>query len=378
MEETHQLIEKVKAAIQGGKSDEEIHQLFAPFLGKDLERDLRFFEGLATIPERKTVQLLCRLLEASGERTAKKVIKRSLYRLKAKGIAPEEAPSPRGESILRPLQADPPEGFGSGIDFLGKRLLVMAIPHGSRRWTVMEGIVSDVWGLGDFSRDEMTRKEFRSFLEEIRKKNPFPLVQMEPSYAGFLFRQAYQVTVNGNGKMPPDYPRCKGEIEKIGKDHEKPLIYSYIRADEVMEDDHFLKKSGDLLKVDFLQTWGIEVEQIKPYADAVSEAEESKIVLSQAQKEARFHGVYQKALTDLFPEEKRLLFKRRLEETAYLLFKLGKEEEARISLAAALDLEKPPHPIQPNPFLYQLVIKSIFAVLAEADEKKEPSLIVKP
>ena len=65
---------------------------------------------------------------------------------------------------------------------------------------------------------------------------------------------------------------------------------------------------------------------------------------------------------------------------AYLLFKLGKEEEARVSLAAALDLEKPLNLIQPNPFLYQLVIKSIFTLLAEAYEKKakEPSLIVKP
>jgi hypothetical protein len=65
---------------------------------------------------------------------------------------------------------------------------------------------------------------------------------------------------------------------------------------------------------------------------------------------------------------------------AYLLLQLKREEEARVSLAVAVDLEKPLNLIQPNPFLFQLVIKSIFAVLAEAYEKKvkEPSLIVKP
>jgi hypothetical protein len=85
-------------------------------------------------------------------------------------------------------------------------------------------------------------------------------------------------------------------------------------------------------------------------------------------------------LSELFTRERRFLYQRRLEEMAYALFKLGRQEEARVALAVAIDLEKPVNPIQPNPFLFQLVIKSIFTLLAEAYEKKvkEPSLIVKP
>jgi hypothetical protein len=94
----------------------------------------------------------------------------------------------------------------------------------------------------------------------------------------------------------------------------------------------------------------------------------------------RFQGIYQKALTELFSGERRFLYQRRLEEMAYVLLKLGREEEAKISLSVALDLEKPLNLIQPNPFLYQLVVKSIYSLLAETYEKKskEPSLIVKP
>jgi hypothetical protein len=45
-----------------------------------------------------------------------------------------------------------------------------------------------------------------------------------------------------------------------------------------------------------------------------------------------------------------------------------------------MDLEKPLRPIQPSPFLFQLVTQSIFSLLAEAKEKKakDVSLIVKP
>jgi hypothetical protein len=59
---------------------------------------------------------------------------------------------------------------------------------------------------------------------------------------------------------------------------------------------------------------------------------------------------------------------------------LGREEDARVCLATAVDMEKPVNPIQPNPFLFQLVVNAILDFLEEAHEKEkqEPSLIIKP
>ncbi len=244
----------------------------------------------------------------------------------------------------------------------------------------MHGVISDTQGLIDFSGEEMTRKGFRGFFEEVQEKSPFPLVEMEASYVGFLFSQAYQLTLEKKRALPQDYLRLKNEIEGVKKDYERPLIYSFLQADEIAGDDRILRRGGELLKADVIYSWKIEEDQIRPYADEVWEAEESKIVLAQTQKEARFQGIYQKALSELFTSERRFLYQRRLEEMAYIFFKLGREEEAKISLTVAIDLEKPASPFQPNPFLFQLVIKSIFTLLKEAYEKKvkEPSLIVKP
>jgi hypothetical protein len=257
---------------------------------------------------------------------------------------------------------------------------LLAIPHSGRGGTVMEGVISDTLGLVDFSGEEMTRKGVRIFLEQIKKNSPFPLVEMEASYVGFLFAQAYRSTLERKEVVPHDYLRFKGEIEDMKKEYEKPLIYSYLASDEAAGEDRRLGRGGDLLKLDLFSGWRIDEDLVGRYADEVREAEESKIVLHPTQKEARIQGIYQKALSELFSGERRFLYKRRLDEMAYVLFKLGKEEEARISLAVALDLEKPLNLIQPNPFLFQLVVKSIFTLLAEADEKraKEPSLIVKP
>jgi hypothetical protein len=380
MENVQALIENIKSDIQNDKSEEEVIQSLLPLFGKNPEFDEQVADRLSTIPDVKIAKVLQKMLQVCNEKRVRKNIKRSLYRLKSKGVAVEEIPPRREESILRPLQAEPLKGFGGGFDFLGQRFLLLVVPHTGRGWKVMQGVVSDVNGLVDFSGEEMTRKGFKEFFEEVQAKSPFPLVEMEACYVGFLFLQAYQHSLEKKGPVPQAYLRSKSEIEGIKKDYERPLIYSFLQADAIADDERILRRGGDLLKADLFNSWKIEGDQIRPYADEISEAEGSKIVLNQAQKEARFQGIYQKALSDLFSGERRFLYKRRLEEMSYLLFKLGREEEANITLAAALDLEKPLNLFQPNPFLLQLVVKSIFALLAEAHEKsaKEPSLIVKP
>jgi len=380
MEKVETIVDQVRTDIQDGKSDEEIFQALQSLLGKDSEFDGHLAESLTTLSDSKTARILQRMLKISKEKKVQKTIKRSLYRLKSKGISIEEASPKKEASILRPVQSEPPEGMGGGFDSLGQRFLLLVIPHSGRGGTVMEGVISDTLGLVNFSGEEMTRKGARMVVEEIQKKSPFPLVEMEASYVGFLLTQAYRSTLERKEAVPQDYLRLKGEIEGVKKEYERPLIYSYLPSEEVAEEDRRLGRGGDLLKDDLFSGWRIEEDLIRRYADEIQEAEESKIVLHPTQKEARLQGIYQKALSDLFSGERRFLYKRRLEEMAYLLFKLGKKEEARLSLAVVLDLEKPLNLIQPNPFLLQLILKSIFILLAETREKKakEPSLIIKP
>jgi hypothetical protein len=380
MEKAKMLVEEIRKNIEDGKSGEEIFQSLRPLLGKESEFEGQLAESLATLPYVETAKILQSMLEISSKKTVQKIIRRSLYRLKSKGISTEEVPFKKETSILRPLQAEPPKGMGGGFDSSGHRFLLLVIPHTRRGGTVMEGVISDALGLVNFSGEEVTRKGVRIFLEEIRKSGPSPLVDIDASYVGFLFVQAHQITLEKRGPVPQDYLRFKGEIESVKKKYEKPLVYSYLQADEIAAEDWMLQRGGDLLKADLFAGWRIEENLIRSYADEVTEAEESKIVLHPTQKEARFQGIYQRALSELFSGDRRFLYKRRLEEMAYVLFKLGREEEARISLAVALDLEKPLNLIQPNPFLFQLVVTSILSLLAEAYDKrgKEPSLIVKP
>jgi hypothetical protein len=380
MEDVQEITEKIKTFIQEGKSEEEISQFLSPFFKMDSGIAEKLAGQLAFVPHEMTVRILLRMLEGAGKKNIRKTIKRSLYRLKGKGVSTEGISLDKGRSILHPLQPEPPEGFGTGIDLLGHRLLLLVIPHAGRGMAVMRGVTSDTQGLANFVGEEMTRKEFKTFFETLNEEGLFPVVEMEAPYVGFLFSRAYQLSLEKKETPPQDYLRLKNEIERVKKGYERPLIYAYLPKDEIESDVRWLTRGGDLLKDELYVPWRIEEDEIRPYADTLRETQESKLFLNQAQKEARFQEIYLKAMTELFSEEKRSLYKHRLEETAYLFYKLGKEEEAKISLSVAVDLEKPLNPFQPNPFLFQLVIKSVHAALTEAEEKraKEPSLILKP
>lgn len=380
MKEIRSILEKVKLDLQEGISEEEMIPLLRPILENGPETASQFIEELMSHPSPPVARLFQRLLEIPCEKKIRKMIKRSLYRLKGKGIAVEQVSVGNQEPIFKPLQAEPPRGFGGPFDFLGKRFLMLVVPHKGRGLTVMQGMVSDTEGLVDFSGGEMARKRFKLFYEEIQKGTPFPFVEMEPSYTGFLFAQAYRLTLERGKASPRDYLLLKGEVDRIKKEYERPLIYSHIREGEIQGDDLILRRGGDLLKTDLFRSWTLGEEDIRPYADAVWEAEESKLILNQAQKQARFQEIYQRALSEIFPEQRRLLYQGRMEEMAYYLLKSGREEESKISLAVAIDLKKTPNLIQPNPFLFQLVVRSIFTVLSDAYERKEKefSLIAKP
>ena len=380
MTDVQTLIHQAKTDLDEGKSEAELFQSLAPHLNQNTEFDRKLSESLGGLRDAKIAKLLQRLLGISKDKRVRREIKRSLYRLKTKGVAVEELASDRGTSILRPLQAEHAQGFGGAIDPLGHRFLVLGIPHPGRGLSLIQGVISDTEGWISGSGGETGRKGFKTFMEGVRENSPFPLVDIDPSYVAFLFVRAYELCLR-KGKTPPqDYLTLKTDVEGVRKDYEKALIYSYLDAKEIAAEDRWLRRVEDLLKVDVLSRWKIDEDHIQPYADQIREAGESKIVLSTVQKQARVQEIYQTAVFELFSGEQRLLYQRRLEEMAYYLLKLGKHEEAKSSLAAALDLERPLNTFQPNPFLFQLVTRSILTLLTEAyeEKKKEASFIVRP
>ncbi len=373
------IIDRISIYQQQEENPQRSLEFISQFLGKSAELDTAIAEGLARIPSRATAMILMEMKASCRSKALLKVIKGSLYRLKQRGISIDDTKE-RSAPVLRPLPNIQPKGFMSGIDYLGNRLIILALPRIPRGLHTIETLVSDIEGLVNFHRDEMTRKNFYAFLGNLRQKVKLPIVEIPPAYGRFLLEEAYALTEKMEKIPPQDFLKAKREITEIGNGIDGPLIYQFLDQDEIRGNDRFLADSKKLLERDDIITWVLEPRDVEPYAKAVKEAEESQIALNPTQKEARLQGIYQRALEELFPGERRLLYKRRLEEMAYIFLKLDRGDEARCCLAAALDLEREISSFRPNPFLLQLVITSIYTVMVEKDKEAEaePSLIIRP
>jgi hypothetical protein len=155
---------------------------------------------------------------------------------------------------------------------------------------------------------------------------------------------------------------------------ERPAIYDFISSEDPDSlTDSRIKK---LLNHKILETWVVPPEEIRPLMEEIQKTEESPIFISQTQKFDRVNEIIEKALDKLYPESKRALLKNRLEETAYVFFKLEDEEYARLSLAAARSIEKKDSILGVNPFLKALLQRTLdlyFKSIKEMEQPKEGS-----
>jgi len=337
-------------------------------------------DAMAGMPSPDTAQLLLEMMGETREKKVIKAIKRSLYKLRQKGARWEEKTTDTKPAFAPPKPAEP-EGYLSAIDSSGSRILILARSVPMRGLMVVFGIVSDREGIQQFTVSRFNKKDFREFLKGFSSSADFPAIEAPGPYCLHLLKEAEVLSKSLSKALPQGYREVERGFSDVTWDEPAPLIYQFIREDEVKDLPHLLKDSARLHEIMPFSTWHLEEQEVGKYAAQITEAEQSRIVLRSDQKEARIDAIYRDALGEVFPDETRLLWKRRLEETAYVLLKTGKDDEAKAALSAAVNLKNPLSSIEPNPFIWDLLLKSIEILLEtdqETEEEKKTSLIITP
>ena len=380
-EKVDQIVREIETAQSQKVTHEEILKNTSEYLKQEPCLTIHVIEALARIPSPETALLLIGMMAKEEEKSVIKSIKRTLYKLRQKGVRWEEKPS-KDEPILTAPKPEPPKGYLGAIDSTGSRIIVTARSQPLRGLLVVFSIVNDLEGIQNFNLKEFSKKGFKEFVKSSLSSVDFPIVDTPGAYCIHLLKEASSLHQRLSKPFPRGYHDAEKEFKDITWDEPDPIIYQYIKEDEVKDKPHLLKESGKLHKITPFATWFLSGQELEKYASSITEAHESKIVLRPDQKETRLNNIYRDALQELFPDEKRLLWKRRLEEMAYILIKTGKEEEARTTLSAAIDLNNPFSPIDPNPFIWNLLLKSIYSLIEDdyekKEEEKETSLIVTP
>jgi hypothetical protein len=367
-----EIFHEVEAAQASDVKPQEILQRISFHLQQEISLAIPLIDALVNLPTSQTALLLEEMMGMLKDKGALKAIKRALYRLRQKGVAWEKRISPE-KPILRPAQPGAPQGYVGAMDSSGSRVIVIVRPLHRGGARVYFSIVSDLEGIQRLEITDLTKKDLKEFVGASLASAEFPVVEAPGGYCALLLREAAEHSRKNGKPLPQRYGDVEGGLSDVQWDGPVPLIYQHIQEEAVKDKPRLLKESGGLHRIAPFSLWLLPSEAVRKYAEAIKEAEASHLVLTPQQKDARLNSLYREALEELFPEAQRLLWKRRLEEMAYILWKMRKGREASMAVSAAVDLKAPFGAIEPNPFVWNLLLKSLYALLESERGGKEKS-----
>jgi hypothetical protein len=361
------------------KGNDQTFLLLEAICGKDERIDLALAESIGLWFSPRSADLLHRLSAATSSKAVAKSIRKSIFRLRSRGIETEEI-SDRAPAVYHPPQPAASEGFLTPIDSSGHRVVLLARPQIPQGMAAFSAAISDREGIVDFSGFETSRKNFYEYLEVFREQYPGEVVEADPHYCSGLIMEAAEIGQKKGTSPSPEFLKWRPLMGSSPSLPLRPLIYRYLEEGETKSRPELLDRSASLFQLSPFNAWSLEEEESRKYLALLKEASASRLVLAPHQKEGRIMEIYQQAVHDLFDGPRRLLYRRRLEEMAYILWKNGQENEARVALAAAAGMDKESGILAPHPFLMELVKRSLSSLLEGEKEEKgqEPGFIIKP
>jgi hypothetical protein len=362
------------------KKSEGFDSLLAQIIGKNENLDIALAKSLGDWASLESAALLHRIAAQSSSKSIRKAVRRSIFRLKSKGVEVEEIEDSSPPVYRPPQPPHPEEGYLSSLDSAGSRIVWLTIPKASQGIRAASALVSDTAGLVEFHMAETTSKGLQEHLAELQTNVPWEFVEADADYCQGVILEAIE-TGKRNGKpVPPEFLEWEYILDGPVSLPLKPLIYQFLSEEEAKSRSDLLDLSPSLFQLPIFQTWILPKEELDKYLKLLADASSSRLVLAPHQQESRIFEIYRLAVHALFDHDRRLLYRRRLEEMAYILWKKGKENEARTSLAAAISMEEESQFLSPHPFLLELVKRSLQIRLDEEKEKqeKEPALIIRP
>lgn len=326
--------------------------------------------------EPEIIPVVSAIREAYKEKYVQKAVKKAVFRLKQKGISVPDSESDASPAfVLKYLENDDPSAYLGPIDGTGNRGILIIIPQVPKGVNVGIGLLSTEEGITYFIYDKFSKKRANE-VKELFFEQTGKAVEASIPHAATILETAYARSKAMAGETTDGYLQLRPWILDNVTLLDRPAIYDCISPDSTSTDvltDSMIQK---LLGHEFMESWIIDPEKIKPVFEEISSVEESPILISEGQKSDRMDEIKDKALNALYPDSKRMILKESLEEMAYFFYRLNEEDYIRLSLLAADSMSQKDMIFMTNPFLKSLLDRSIryYAEIMEKDtESKEDS-----
>jgi hypothetical protein len=318
---------------------------------------------------------LARLSDRLSGKELKKAARRELARLRSLGIsvAVERPDAPAAVAILQP-RAIPYRALASHVDGVGSRMLWLYADRPLGGAYLLSFVLNDLTGIKDFFVRDSTRKRLALREAEAREESSITWVELPVDYAQWLIQEAAAVNAESGATLPTEYQLWREVVGEPAQPPERPLVYEEVSRFEVKMRPELLRDSPRLFEEPELAGWFFGYQDVRQYATELRRARESRLVLSTESEEQRQERVAGQAIRDLFTPALRRALPRRLEETGYLFLRSERPLQARLAVAAAVEIaDSDPIVLPRHPFVRTLVERSIELVIQAERAGMDPS-----
>ncbi|HTM07282.1 MAG TPA: hypothetical protein VL754_02720 [Verrucomicrobiae bacterium] len=347
-------------------------------LGQHPESDLAIAFLLGRLAVADAVDALLAIEKTATSKELKREARRSLFKLEQRGLTVHRAEAAEREK--QPVLGAGPdiEGYLAVIDGAGDRLVWLARPRAGGGLQLLQAMVSDRRGLLRSGGAAIKRKDLRAQAEEIRKDRGIAMTPVPWEYADAIVYEAYE-QAKAQGQSTAQFSSMRAAFNPMKPKEAPHPVYGRLNRQEAQGED-WRALSRRLLDEPEFRFWILDEDWIKPYRERVAQAQESRLVLNEAQKEERIGAIIREAAREIFSGESGRVFKRRMEDMALCLLQSSRKTAALSAFAVALKLEEGDIGLLDISFLTGLVQKSLAFYITQDKQKsdEEPSLIVKP
>lgn len=324
-------------------------------------------QALGTLRNETAATSLRRVSDATSDRHVRKAARRELHKLATLGITARAAgAAPR---LARGAPSPAYMTLASPIDGLGNRAIWFGFRSGPDL-QLLSLLVNDGMGIKDTFFQELALSRFERQVRDLTQDQEMPWIELPVDYCRQLVEEAHAINAVSRTPLPMEYMAWRERIGPPERRYEQPLIYDVINAAEIRWDPRYLDSSDHLFNLEMFRIWVLDREEMAEYAREIMVGQQSGLLLAGRDPEASRRLVEDRAIQKLFDSRRRPLYRRRLEEMAYLLWKLDRTLQARQALAAAMALEPPDRSLLDHPFVRALVRLSLDVLVVEAREER--------
>jgi hypothetical protein len=314
------------------------------------------------------------LKEAVPDKKKAKLLARALHRVKSAGaeVAMEGEARfvmPRAESDEYHDEAyvSPPDHSGTLFIYLYRTVF--------GKHSLFVVLINDLSGVIRFEGYDVSKKQFDKMLESTRKNPHAIIVKADPGWVRLLIRRAEEAGRKLGKSQNQDYLRNRRAIGAADQPEAPHPIWTHFDREELKKERGLLYRADELLEHRMFEDWRLMPLEEGKFFVELEDMKHGLLELSEQQKKERENLLFEKEVNRILDHQGRETWRDRLLNCAYVLHRLGDQEQARIAAAVALALENKDDP--PPAFLVELLRRTVEEATKEKDDddgKKGPDM----